>query len=55
LLLGQLPPRTGHSIVAFGKNLFVLVDLQMPKILCDDFYMLDVGKYHAIVDKILVA
>jgi hypothetical protein len=23
--------------------------------LCDDFYMLDVGKYHAIVDKILVA
>ncbi|KAJ6874380.1 hypothetical protein NC652_034148 [Populus alba x Populus x berolinensis] len=53
--LGQkLPPRAGHSTVAFGKNLFVfggftdaqnLYDdfymLDMPKNLCDDFYMLD--------------
>ena len=54
--LGQkLPPRAGHSTVAFGKNLFVFGGFTDAQNLYDDFYMLDVGKYHAIVDKILVA
>jgi hypothetical protein len=54
--LGQkLPPRAGHSTVAFGKNLFVFGGFTDAQNLYDDFYMLDVGKYHAIVDKNLVA
>ncbi|KAJ6411560.1 GALACTOSE OXIDASE/KELCH REPEAT SUPERFAMILY PROTEIN [Salix viminalis] len=41
--LGQkLPPRAGHSSVAFGKNLFVFGGFTDAQNLYDDFYMLDV-------------
>ncbi|KAG6746932.1 hypothetical protein POTOM_049308 [Populus tomentosa] len=41
--LGQkLPPRAGHSTVAFGKNLFVFGGFTDAQNLYDDFYMLDV-------------
>ncbi|XVE56785.1 hypothetical protein DITRI_Ditri04bG0038900 [Diplodiscus trichospermus] len=38
----MLPPRAGHSTVAFGKNLFVFGGFTDAQNLYDDIYMLDV-------------
>ncbi|XWS51247.1 hypothetical protein CRYUN_Cryun12cG0160400 [Craigia yunnanensis] len=38
----MLPPRAGHSTVAFGKNLFVFGGFTDSQNLYDDLYMLDV-------------
>ncbi|XP_021674893.2 uncharacterized protein LOC110660772 isoform X3 [Hevea brasiliensis] len=38
----KLPPRAGHSTVAFGKNLFVFGGFTDAQNLYDDLYMLDV-------------
>ncbi|XP_022737508.1 kelch domain-containing protein 3-like isoform X3 [Durio zibethinus] len=38
----MLPPRAGHSTVAFGKNLFVFGGFTDAQNLYDDLYMLDV-------------
>jgi hypothetical protein len=50
----KLPPRAGHSTVSFGKNLFVFGGFTDAQNLYDDLHMLNVGMYHAIVDKVLV-
>ena len=51
--MGQrLPPRAGHSTVAFGKNLFVFGGFTDAQNLYDDLHMLDVGMYNTVIDGI---
>lgn len=44
-----MPPRAGHSTVAFGKNLFVFGGFTDAQNLYNDLYMLDVGMYQVII------
>lgn len=47
---GQLlPPRAGHSTVAFGKNLFVFGGFTDAQNLYNDLHMLDVGTYQVLI------
>lgn len=42
--MGQLlPPRGGHTTIAFGKTLFVFGGFSDEQNLYDDVYMLDLG------------
>ena len=51
--MGQrLPPRAGHSTVAFGKNLFVFGGFTDAQNLYDDLHMLDVGMYNTVIYRI---
>lgn len=47
-----MPPRAGHSTVAFGNNLLVFGGFTDAQNLYDDLYMLDVGMYNAATYKI---
>lgn len=39
----NLPPRAGHTTIAFGKNLFVFGGFANDQSLFNDVYVLDVG------------
>ena len=44
----MLPPRAGHTTVAFGKNLFVFGGFTDAQNLYDDLHMLDAGMNYII-------
>lgn len=45
----MLPPRAGHTTVAFGRNLFVFGGFTDAQNLYDDLHMLDAGMDYKII------
>lgn len=50
----MLPPRAGHTTVAFGKNLFVFGGFTDAQNLYDDLHMLDAGMNYKMIFNVSV-